>query len=438
MRKITSLTRRRFLAGAALAAAGAPMIVSARARGAGGAPPPSERLGVASIGFRGQGGGHLRSLIRDKDVRVAGLCDVDYKVLDGGRKSVEQAYGEETAGGTFKGVFATQDFRDLLARPEIDLVVIATPDHWHCPITVAAAKAGKDVYCEKPMSLTLGDGRAAVEAVRRYGRVFQCGSQQRSGREFRTACELVRSGRIGKLQHVEVGIPGNNRTCGPAWEPEPVPPELNYEIWLGPAPWEPYTTLRCHYTFRFLLDYSGGQVTNWGAHHLDIAQWGIGADASGPVAVEGKGEFPTTGLFTTATRVDFTCTYASGVTLRCATALGGGTKFIGTDGWVHVNRGSLKAEPASVLKETIGAGDVRLYEPHGSHMGDFLWCVRNRAEGSATAEIGHRSATICHLGNIAMLLGRKLKWDPAAERFVDDPEANRMIHRPARVPWQFL
>jgi predicted dehydrogenase len=431
---MTYLTRRRFLRGAAAAAFAAPHVVGSSALGADGSTPPSERICTGHVGFRAQGGGHLRSCQRNRDTQVVGVCDVDYNVLKGGEEGTNKVYADQVKSGQYKGVFATRDFRELLDRPDLDAVVIATPDHWHAAITVAACKAGKDVYCEKPMSLTVADGRAMVDAVDRYGRVFQCGSQQRSDGRFRFGCELVRNGRIGRLQQIEVGIPGNNKSCEPSWEAEPVPPELDYNMWLGPAPWAPYHHQRCHYQFRFILDYSGGQVTNWGAHHLDIAQWGNGTDDTGPVEIEGNGEFPKTGLFTTATKVDFTCTYASGVRLRCATG-GSGTKFIGTEGWVFVRRGHISAEPASLLSEKIGPDEIQLYRPHGSHMSDWLYNIRTRGKGAAHAEIGHRSASICHLGNTAMRLGRKAKYDPATETFPGDPEANAYLARAPRSPW---
>jgi len=430
---MTFLTRRTFLRSAA-ASLTAPVLIRASAVGAAGRPPPSERINTATIGFRGRGGQHLRSMLHSGECRVVGLCDVDYSVLARGEKEVSQTYADAMKKGTYKGVFTTRDFRELLDRPELDAVTIGTPDHWHAGITIAAAQAGKDIYCEKPMSLTVADGRAMVQAVRRHGRVFQTGSQQRSDGRFRFGCELVRNGYIGDLKHIEVGIPGNNKRCEPTWQPEPVPPELDYDMWLGPAPWAPYHSQRCHYQFRFILDYSGGQVTNWGAHHNDIAQWGNGTDHTGPVRVTGSGEFPETGLFTTATRVDFTCTYASGVTLRCKTG-GSGTKFIGTEGWVHVSRGHLSAEPRSILDTTIGPGEVHLYRPHGSHMDDWLHSIRTRCDGAAPVEVGHRSATVCHLGNIAMLLGRPLTYDPESETFPGDEEASAMLSRPPRGPW---
>ena len=428
------LTRRRLLKGAAVAALSGPCVVGSRALGADGNVAPSERIATGHIGFRAQGAGHLGSCQKNRDTQVVGLCDVDYSVLQRGEESTKKAYADQAKSGEYKGVFATRDFRELLDRPDLDAVVIATPDHWHAAIAVAACQAGKDVYCEKPMSLTVADGRAMVDAVTRYGRVFQCGSQQRSDGRFRFGCELVRNGRIGRLQQIEVGIPGNNKRCEPTWQPEPVPAELDYDMWLGPAPWAPYHNQRCHYQFRFILDYSGGQVTNWGAHHLDIAQWGNGTDDTGPVEIEGNGEFPTSGLFTTATKVDFTCTYASGVRLRCVTG-GSGTKFIGADGWVFVTRGRISAEPASLLNEKIGPDEIQLYRPHGSHMSDWLHHIRTRGKGAAHAEIGHRSASICHLGNIAMLLGRKATYDPAAETFPGDAQANALLARAPRSPW---
>ena len=250
---------------------------------------------------------------------------------------------------------------------------------------------------------------------------------------FRDACELVRNGRLGDLHTIEVEIPPNNKTCEPSWEPMPVPDELDYEFWLGPAAWAEYHEQRCHYCFRFLLDYSGGQVTNFGAHHLDIAQWALGMDASGPVQVSGRGEFPSQGLFTTATKVDFTVTYANGVRVTCKTG-GSSVRFLGSAGELAVHRGRLETVPESLLKAELGPDAVRL-QISEDHAGDFLNAVRTRAQPVCPAEVGHRSATVCHLGNIAMRLGRTLRWDPGAERFLDDAEANGMLSRPSRSPW---
>jgi predicted dehydrogenase len=439
MHRLAGITRRDFLRGAAATVVGVPCVITSAALGAGDRPAPSERIVMGGIGVGGQGTSDMKAFLSNAVVQVVAVCDVDKAHRDDFKKKVDQYYGSSGACDTYN------DFRELLARRDIDAVCIGTPDHWHAIATIVAAKAGKDVYCEKPMSLTIAEGRAMVNAVNRYGRVFQCGSQQRSGREFRTACELVRNGRLGKLRRIEVGIPGNNKTCPPVWSPEPVPEGFDYDLWLGQAPWAPYVALRCHYTFRFVLDYSGGQVTNWGAHHLDIAQWGNGTDATGPLQVEGHGEFPTTGLFTTATKVDFTCTYANGVVLACKTTggakidgeegVGGGTKFIGTNGWVHVNRGKLDAEPKAILQEPIGPNEIHLYESKG-HQANFIECCKTRGRTAAPVEVGHRSATICHLGNIAMIVNRKIQWDPQKEEVVGDPDAQRMTWRPMRPPWR--
>jgi predicted dehydrogenase len=387
-----------------------------------GANPPSERIAIGCIGVGNMGTSDLRAFKNNAGAQVVAVCEVDAERLQAARK---------LAGIDEKSCYG--DFRELLARTDIDAVTVVTPDHWHVPICIAAVRAGKDVYCEKPLTLTILEGRRLAEEVKRYGRILQTGSQQRSGEEFRRACELVRNGYIGEVKTVIAGLPGNNRKCEPTWEPQPVPEGFDYDFWLGPAEWAPYHVQRCHYEFRFLLDYSGGQVTNWGAHHLDIAQWGLGMDDSGPVEVVGRGEFPATGLFTTATKVDFECTYVNGVKLLCRTG-GGGTRFEGTKGWVHVNRGSLKAEPASLLTQTLGANEIHLYESRNHHR-NFLDCVRSRRQPICDAEIGHRSSTVCHLGNIAMLLKRPLKWDPVKEEFVGDDVANRMRWRPARAQW---
>jgi predicted dehydrogenase len=365
----------------------------------------------------------MKAFQGNSGAEVVAVCDVDA----GYRETARQTAGLDARS-------AYSDFRDLLTRDDIDAVVVVTPDHWHVPISIAAVRAGKDVFCEKPLTLTIAEGRVLADEVKRYARVFQTGTQQRSSDNFRFACELVRNGRIGKLHTVRVGIPGNNRECEPIWRAEPVPEGFDYDFWLGPAPWAPYHTQRCHYQFRFILDYSGGQVTNWGGHHLDIAQWGLGTDDTGPVEVVGEGEFPKTGLFNTATKVYFEAKYANGVKLICQTG-GSNTKFEGTDGWVDVSRGDLKTHPESLKNTTIRPNEIHLYESN-DHKQNFLDCIKSRKDPICTAEIGHRTSTVCHLGNIAMLLGRKLKWDPKKERFINDSAANSMVARAMRAPWR--
>lgn len=393
-----------------------------------GAAAPSNRITIGCIGLGGQGDWNMQGFISNPQAEVVAVCDVDANHLE---------RAQRTAGLDSKSAY--KDYRELLAREDIDAVVVSTPDHWHVPISIAAAKAGKDIYCEKPLTLTIAEGRALCNTVERYGRVFQTGSQQRSDSRFRFACELVRNARIGKLQTIHVQIPKNSRNNPLDWQAEPVPSHLNYNMWLGPAPWAPYTKMRCHYSFRFVLDYSGGQITNWGGHYLDIAQWANGKDRTGPVEILGLGEFPKTGLFTTATKVYVEYTYNDGVKLICITKpedIGDGNiKFEGSKGWVYVDRSGIDAYPKSILTSNIAPHEIHLYHST-DHKQNFLNCVKFRKSCAADVEIGHRSASLCHLGNIAMLLGRKLKWDPDKERFIDDAAANRMLARSMRAPWR--
>jgi len=422
IKKTGVITRREFLKGSTVATGAAlalPMIVPSSVFGA---DAPSNRITMGCIGTGGQGSSNMRGFDAKSDCQVVAVCDVDA----GHRENARNTVGLDP-----KSCY--NDFRELLARDDIDAVSIATPDHWHVPTSIAAVRAGKDVYCEKPLTLTIAEGRTLVNEVKRYGRVFQTGSQQRSGSEFLNACELVVNGRIGKLHTMRVGIYGNNKTCEPNWTPEPVPEGFDYDMWLGPALREPYHTQRCHYQFRFILDYSGGQMTNWGAHYLDIAQWGNQADGTGPVEIRGKGEFPRTGLFTTALNAEIEYTYANGVKMFLKSG-GGGTRFEGTEGWIYVDRGTLKAEPESLLTSVIGADEIHLYKSN-DHKQNLLDCIKSRKDPICSAEIGHRSATVCHLGNIAMLLDRPLKWDPQKEQFIGDDQANRMTWRPRRTPW---
>lgn len=277
-----------------------------------------------------------------------------------------------------------------------------------------------------------------AQAVQRYGTVFQTGTQRRSSQQFRFICELIRNGRIGKLQRALVAIGPNNKQAPPSdWKPMPVPEWLDYNMWLGPAPWAPYHKDRCLYTFRFGLDYSGGQTTNLGAHGIDLVQWANGTDGTGPVEVENLGgEFPSDGLFTTPTKVHFRARYANGVELTCKTQKNEVYRFEGTDGWIEAPTYSndFACYPESLKTSVIGPGETHLYKSNDHHR-NFIDCVKTRSQTAAPVEVGHRSVTICHLGNIAMRLQRKLHWDPAAERFSDSDEANRMLSRPMRRPW---
>lgn len=416
-------TRREFLgrmAGAGLGVA-LPTILPGRVWSA--PTPANDRIALGFIGLGGMGTGHLQGFLGHPQVQVLAVCDVFEPHRLQAKRIVDGRYGNSDC-------TAYRDYRDLLAREDIDAVVIATPDHWHTLISLHACQAGKDVYCEKPLTLTIAEGRALVNAVRRYGRVFQVGSQQRSESNFRFACELVRSGRIGRVHTVRTGY-GYGPQGGDGVDQDP-PPGLDWDMYLGPAPWVPFNPDRFLGNFRWFYDYSGGKMTDWGAHHNDIAQWGLGMDDSGPVEIEGQGRFPTSGNFDTAIWFHIEYTYANGVKLICGE--GHGVRFEGTDGWVHVDRGFLEANPPELLQEKLGPTDVHLYESPGHHQ-DWLDCIRTRQRPLCDVEIGHRSVTVCHLGNIAIRLGRKLRWDPVQEKFPDDPEANRWLHRPYRAPW---
>lgn len=432
--KEKNLTRRGFLrtAGVAAGAMAFPAIVPSSARGADGHVAPSNRLNLGFIGVGKQMGGHLNTFMRNPEVQIHSVCDVE-SVRRAARKGmVNKHYARAFEKPDYNGVLEFGDFRDLVARDDIDAVVIATPDHWHALTSVAACKAGKDVYCEKPLSLTIGEGKAMVDAARRYGTVFQTGSQQRSSREFRVGCELVRNGRIGKVHTVHVNVGGPPVECHlPA---QPTPPGLDWDFWLGPAPYRPYNAdiaPSLDYdgwpNFRSYRDYSGGMMTDWGAHHFDIAQWGLGMDETGPVEI-----IPPNGDDVEL----LTYKYANGVTMYHGGGSGGraGVEFIGTEGRVMVNRGYIETDPAPLKDSFIGPDEIHLYNSPGHHQ-DWLNCIKSRQRPICDVEIGYRSASVCHLGNTAYWLKRPLKWDPDAVQYIDDNEANRQLIRPMRDPW---
>jgi myo-inositol 2-dehydrogenase/D-chiro-inositol 1-dehydrogenase len=407
-----------------------------------GATAPSEQITVGCIGVGRMGTDDLREALGFKQVQVVAVCDVDSNRVRNAQRRVESYYRDRGAGDSYKGCAIYGDFRELLARGDIDAVQIATPDHWHALPAIAAAQAGKDVFLQKPLTLTIREGRVLSDAVRRYSRVFQTGSQQRSDARFRQACELVRNGRIGKLQTVKVGFdidPGTDPT-----PPMPVPENLDYDMWLGPAPWAPYTEKRVHPQNSIngrpgwlrIADYGAGMITGWGSHHNDIAQWGMDTEHTGPVEIEARAEFPKDGLWDVHGLFHIEYTYANGVKVICTDNRENqqGVRFEGTDGWVYVRRGAIQAEPASLLEETIGADGTKLYVSN-NHKGNFYECIKSRAETIAPVEVAHRSCTVCLLGDIAMRLGRKLKWDPKTETFVGDAEANRVVSKPMRSPW---
>jgi|ETNmetMinimDraft_30_1059905.scaffolds.fasta_scaffold17920_2 predicted dehydrogenase len=399
----------------------------------------SNRITLGFVGTGSHGTGvNLRSFLHHSDAQVVALCDVDAKRLNSAHQIVLKHYGQKARGGTFKGCFTTGDWREIVARDDVDAVVVSTPDHWHVLPSLAAVRSGKDVICEKPLTLTVHEGRVLSDAVRRYGRVFQTSTENRSKHNFLRACELVRNGRIGKLHTIRTELPrgrgvrGNNK----GHQPQPVPKHFDYDMWLGPAPEAPYTPARCHFNFRWIFDYSGGFLTDWGAHINDIAQWGNNTEHTGPVSVEGHGVFPEKGLYNTAIDWELTFEYANGVTLICK----GGTpsiRFEGADGWVSVPSwgGAVQASSPDILNSVIGPEEIHLRTCSGREHRDFLNCVKSREETYAPAETGHRTISISHIGNIAMLLGRKLRWNPDAEKFINDDQANSMLSRAMRQPW---
>lgn len=433
MAKPADMTRRQFVRGAAATAFVAPYIVPSLSSSAAARPAPSNRITMAQIGCGGMGRGDLHNFLQADEVQVLAVCDVDTEHREAARRAVEERYAANTAHGVYRGCDAYNDFREVLARDDIDAIVQSTPDHWHALIITGAARAGKDIYGQKPLSLTINQGRVMSDAVRRYGCIFQTGSQQRSNDRFRFACELVRNGRIGKVHTVTCGLPTTPTRDNPP--PSPVPEGFDYDMWLGPAPSAPYCEGRTHWNFRWILDYSGGQVTDWGAHHIDIAHWGLGLMNTGPVEVEGKGEFPADGLWNAATNYRFTCTYKSGVRIVVTNSFENGVKWEGPDGWVFVSRGRIDAHPKSLLEEKFGPREVHL--PRSTdHYRHFLECVKTRREPIAPIEQAHRTITVAHLGNIAMLLGRKVRWNPDREQFINDAQAQRMTDRAMREPWR--
>lgn len=388
-------------------------------------PKPSEQIRIAKIGIGNQGKGNLGVHAKN----CVAVCEVDSARLAAAVEQVKKASGKEP--------FAAKDYRQILDRKDVDAVVITVPDHWHALMSVDACNAGKDVYCEKPLTLTIAEGRAIVNAARKNNRIVQTGSQQRSDERFRRACEYVRSGRLGKIKEVRVGIPAPNWTSRAKMPvPDGMPPaELDYDRWLGPAPMRPFNVNRVHYLFRFYWDYSGGQLTNFGAHHLDITQWALGMDESGPVEIEGTATFHKDKWYETPDVCSITYLYANGTKVVCGMKERGGCTFIGEKGTIFVDRGKIEATPKELFDEKLKDSDVHLYVSKNHHQ-NWLECVRSRKLPICDAEIGHRSATVCHLGNIAIRTGRKIKWDPTKEEIVGDKEASAMTTKAYREPYK--
>jgi len=396
----------------------------------------------------------MPGVLKHYDVaRIVAVCDLDSKRLGMAKTRVEKHYAEKA--GSKSEVLAFGDYRDLLKDGKVDAVAISTPDHWHSEPVIAAAKAGKDIYVQKPLSMTLAEGREVSDIVRAKKCAFQIGSQQRSTAQFRQACELVRNGRIGTLKTVEIGLPVDPSGGNPV--EMPVPENLNYEMWLGCTPKVPYTLDRVHPQNSIkdrpgwlrIDSYCLGMITGWGSHHVDIAHWGMGTELTGPIEIEGKAEFPTSGLWNVHGPYHIEAKYANGVTMIIDNKFTNGVKFKGSDGWIFVSRGSAKAtasDPNSsegkkldasdpqLLTSKIGPNELHLHKSDDHHL-DWLTSIKTRQPAVTTPEEAHRSTSACEIGWISMKLGRKLHWDPVKEVFINDDQANSMRSRTQRAPY---
>ncbi|MDT8303703.1 MAG: Gfo/Idh/MocA family oxidoreductase [Sedimentisphaerales bacterium] len=436
MSRQKKVSRRRLLKQTAGIAAGAisfPYIVSSSALGNSGSVAPGNRIVMGSIGLGGQGTAKMRAFLGNQDVRIVAVCDVFAERRQKAKDIVDKHYGDRDCS-------AYNDFRDLLARDDIDAVVIAPQDHWHALMAVAAARAGKDMYCEKPLGVAVTESQAIRKAVRRYGRVFQTGTQQRSDRKFRFACELARNGYLGRLQTVKVAAPGPSykRTYRKPTTEEPIPPGFDYKMYVGPAPLKHYNAGRHAWPDWYLIwDYCAGFIVNWGVHHLDIANWGCPALTSVPFEFTCTGSYRNDGLTDNINDWQAEFNYRTGLKMTY-TDTGNpnkqGCRFEGDEGWVHVNRSGIWAEPASLLEVNIKPDQKHLHESKDHHR-DFLDCVRSRRDPVSPVEAGHEASYLGLIAEIATRLKRKLNWDTINERFIDDDEANRMLTRPMRSPW---
>jgi predicted dehydrogenase len=452
MEKQPRVSRRSILkTGLAAVTAGFPTIVPATVFGQ---TAPSNRINVGAIGVGRISRVHdLPAIRKYGSAHIMAVCDLDANRVELGKTLVNGFYS--TDGKPYDGVKGYRDYRELLANQDVDAVVISTPDHQHAVLAVKAVRAGKDVYLQKPASLTITEGRYMSDAVRASKRIFQIGSQQRSWKQFHRACELVRNGRIGVVQHVEIGLPGD--PSGPEAPEMPVPPNLNCDAWLGTTPEVYYTEMRVHPQKGFdrpgwlrCEQFGAGMITGWGAHHVDTAHWGMNTELTGPVEIWGTAEFPTHGLWNVHGKFKTEARYANGMSMSISGDYPNGIKFIGTKGWIFVTReenvtasdpGGPKGQPLEasdpkILDSVIGPNEIHLATAN-EHHANWLDCVRSRGETLAPAEIAHRACSTCLLHHIAMKTKRKLYWDPVQERFKNDDEANAMLSRPQRAPYGF-
>lgn len=454
---MSKLSRRHVLQAGAAAAIGFPSIVPSTVLGQN---APSNRINIGVIGVGRIARSHdMAETFKYDHAQILAVCDLDSRRLDAGKQLVNEAYSKKF-GRPWDGAVGYGDYRELLASKDIDAVIIATPDHQHAIPAVHAVRAGKDVYLQKPASITIAEGRYLSDAVAATDRIVQIGSQQRSLNpwpQFHRACELVRNGRIGDLKHVEIGLPGD--PSGPEAPKMPVPANLNYDAWLGSTPEAYYTEIRVHPQEGFdrpgwlrCEQFGAGMITGWGAHHVDTAHWGMDMEHSGPVEVWGSAQFPTSGVWNVHGKFLTHARYANGVTMDISGDFPNGVKFIGTQGWIFVTRDSgvtasdpnasapptpgLTASDAKILTSVIGPNEIHLYRSQEQH-GNWLDSIRTRKAPAAPVEIGHRACSTCLVHHAAMRTGRRLRWDPKAERFIGDDAANALLSRPQRKPYTF-
>ena len=456
------LNRRNFIRNSAFVTASiftAPAILPANIFKPGNSPNNKINIGVIGCG-RIARGHDIPETIANDSARIIAVCDLDSRRVKEGKNFVEESYFEKTGKKNYVDIQMFNDFRDLCNDSTIDAVIISTPDHWHSLAAITAARAGKDIYLQKPASLTIEEGRALSDTINRTGRILQVGSQQRSLNpwpQFHKACELVRNGRIGEIHTIKIGLPGD-----PSGDEEvkmPIPENLNYDTWLGSTPEVYYTEKRVHPQADFSRpgwlrceQFGAGMITGWGAHHVDTAHWGMGTEYTGPIEVEAEADFPKSGLWNVHGDFNVKAKYANGVTMFISGDNPNGVRFEGSEGWIFVSRGSVKvtssdpgvsdktlealvASDPKILDSVIGPNEIQLYRSKEQHF-NWLESIRTRNQPIATAEIGHRSCSACLVSHIAMKLPRKLYWDPSKERFRNDDEANSMLSRPMRLPWR--
>ena len=451
------MKRRKFLGSSIAATTGAVILPTLIPASVMGKNPPSDRIQIGQIGCGRIARGHdIGETIRYDKARFVAVCDVDSKRLSDGKKLIEEHYAARSGTRKYSGVKMYGDYREMLSDRSLDAVIISTPDHWHARPAIEAALAGKDIYLQKPTSLTIAEGRLLSDIVRRQGVILQVGTQQRSSSQFRVAAELVRKGRIGKLHTVKIGLPGD--PSGPNAPEMPVPKNLNFDMWLGSTPLVPYTEMGVHPQNDYgrpgwlrLENYGAGMITGWGQHHFDSAAWGMDTEYTGPVAVQAVAEFPKSGLWNVHGDFMVKADYANGITMYTSGGFPNGIRYEGSEGWIFVSRGdyvasasdpvsrdasrkALDASDPRILESTIGENEIHLTRSDNQH-GNWLDSIISRKEPISPVEIGHRACTVCLISHIAMKIPGRLEWDPQTERFRNSEEANTMLRRPQRFPW---